>query len=306
MVAMSVLDSWENPSGVSLIRWPLRLSSTLWRSAIWDGLPTSRGTDIQAGSVNADWTFYCLAERSTTAVSVVRAKVLSRGVFVKSCASVMAVTHHRLDSANPVMKLTFLSDMHLSRAFEVLVSGLSLLLLSPLMIFVGLSILVSAGPPILYRAERVGRGGRTFLLYKFRTMVGNARGGGGALTVEGDVRITRIGRILRRSKMDELPQLINVLRGEMCFVGPRPEDPRYVALYSDAQLKVLDVKPGITSPASLRYKNEAALLHADNWEQEYVERILPDKLSLELDYLARRSFWTDLSLIFRTISGIVR
>ncbi len=126
------------------------------------------------------------------------------------------------------------------------------------------------------------------------------------LTLNGDTRITPIGRLLRRYKLDELPQLLNVLKGEMSFVGPRPEDPVYVAKYTTEQLQVLNFRPGITSPASLHYRNEQALLTDKNWEQVYLGEILPHKLAIEMEYLLQRSVWTDLKVIFNTIGGIVR
>jgi lipopolysaccharide/colanic/teichoic acid biosynthesis glycosyltransferase len=129
---------------------------------------------------------------------------------------------------------------------------------------------------------------------------------GPGITTAGDARITKLGGFLRRWKIDELPQLINVVRGEMALVGPRPEDPRYVASYSTQQRSVLDVRPGITSPASLVYREETELLSGDNWERRYREEILPHKIALELEYMKRRSLWTDLGLIFRTLRGILK
>ena len=124
---------------------------------------------------------------------------------------------------------------------------------------------------------------------------------GPGITVADDRRITPVGRWLRRTRLDELPQLFNVLKGDMALVGPRPEDPRYVARYTDEQRQVLRARPGITSRASLYYRDEAALLIGDDWERVYVEEIMPHKIALELDYLARRSIWSDLNLIFRTV-----
>jgi lipopolysaccharide/colanic/teichoic acid biosynthesis glycosyltransferase len=126
--------------------------------------------------------------------------------------------------------------------------------------------------------------------------------GGPAITAAGDVRITQVGRVLRGSKLDELPQLVNVLRGEMSLVGPRPEDPRYVALYDFLQRAVLTTRPGITSPASVHFRREEELLTGKEWEQRYVERILPAKLAIDLDYLRRRTVWSDLGVIVATLA----
>jgi len=124
-------------------------------------------------------------------------------------------------------------------------------------------------------------------------------------TTAGDRRITRVGRLLRRSKIDELPQLVNVWKGEMSLVGPRPEDPRYVALYTPEQRRVLAVKPGITSPASLQYRHEEELLAGEDWEQVYVEQVMPHKLAIDLEYLQRRTVWTDLGVIWQTVVALL-
>ena len=137
-------------------------------------------------------------------------------------------------------------------------------------------------------------------------MVAGAALGGPAITTDRDTRVTRVGRTLRRTKIDELPQLVNVLLGDMSFVGPRPEDPRYVSLFSRQQLAVLEVRPGITSPASLMYRDEERLLVGGDWEDLYVRRILPAKLAVDLDYLHRRTVWTDLGVILATVCPVSR
>ena len=144
--------------------------------------------------------------------------------------------------------------MNARRVAGVALCLLALLLLLPVMLAAALAVLLTDGRPVLYRAERVGRDGRPFHLLKFRTMTAGAAGP--AVTGSADPRITQVGRLLRRTKLDELPQLVNVLRGEMNLVGPRPEDPRFVALYSSQQREVLSVRPGITSPAAVRYRHE--------------------------------------------------
>lgn len=143
-----------------------------------------------------------------------------------------------------------------------------------------------------------------FKLMKFRSMVVNADAVGPGITTSGDPRITPIGRILRKSKLDELPQLINVLRGEMSIVGPRPEDPRYVALYTDEQKRVLEVRPGITSLASILYRHEEAILTGQDWEKHYVETVMPAKLAADLEYVNNVSLSNDIRIILKTIRAL--
>jgi len=190
------------------------------------------------------------------------------------------------------------------RLVDVLAAGLGFALLVPLWVAVALVILLCDGSPVLFRQERVGRGGQPFQLWKFRTM--RVAAGGGLLTVAGDPRITRLGGFLRRTKLDELPQLWNVLRGDMSLVGPRPEVRRYVERYTPDQRRVLDLTPGVTDPASLAYVDEENVLaeYIDP-ESAYVERILPDKIQLNLDYAAHATVASDLALIFRTIVRLV-
>lgn len=192
------------------------------------------------------------------------------------------------------------------RLVDVLAAAAGLLILSPVLLALALWVKLSSPGPIFYRARRVGQGGQPFHLYKFRTMVADADRRGPGITTAGDSRITPVGRFLRRTKLDELPQLLNVLKGEMSLVGPRPEDPRYVALYNAEQQRVLQVRPGITSPASLQYRNESELLRGRDWETVYTQEILPHKLALELDYLQKRSVWRDLSLIGQTVLSLWR
>jgi lipopolysaccharide/colanic/teichoic acid biosynthesis glycosyltransferase len=192
------------------------------------------------------------------------------------------------------------------RLFDILASTLGLLVLSPLCLLLALAVWLDSPGPVFYRASRIGRHGAPFRLFKFRTMLADADRRGPAVTAAGDPRVTRVGRFLRRAKLDELPQLFNVLKGEMSLVGPRPEDPRYVALFTPQQRQVLSVRPGITSPASLHYRQESTLLQGPDWERTYVDHILPHKLALELDYLSRRTLLTDLSLIFRTLWSLLR
>jgi len=186
------------------------------------------------------------------------------------------------------------------RAFDVLASLIGLILLSPLFVFIGLLIKLDSPGPVFYRGERIGKDGKPFWMYKFRTMRHVLTDMGPRVTARDDPRVTRVGHILRDTKLNELPQLINVLKGEMSLVGPRPEDPQYVAIYTPQQRRVLSVAPGITSIASIIYCNEETLLSQDTLESTYVNVIMPDKLGLDIEYIAHRSFLVDLDIVFRT------
>ncbi|HMN77397.1 MAG TPA: sugar transferase [Burkholderiaceae bacterium] len=187
------------------------------------------------------------------------------------------------------------------RAFDIILAGLALLLLAPLLVALGLWVRLDSPGPALFRQERVGRFGRTFRIHKFRTMVDGAPGP--QITVGADARITRAGAWLRAKKLDELPQLIDVLAGDMSLVGPRPELPRYVALYPDAlREKVLSVRPGITDPVSLGMADESArLARAADPEREYVEVLMPAKLREAAAYAERATLWSDLQVLARTL-----
>jgi lipopolysaccharide/colanic/teichoic acid biosynthesis glycosyltransferase len=179
-----------------------------------------------------------------------------------------------------------------------------LVLLAPVMLLLALLVRLSSPGPVFFLQERVGHAGRLFRIYKFRTMRVNR--GGPQVTSGADPRVTPIGAWLRRWKLDELPQLLNVVRGEMALVGPRPEVPRYVAHYTAEQQKVLSVPPGITGLTQLRYRNEEELLRdAADPESVYVKEILPAKLALDLEYLRRRGAWTDLCLMVRTFTRVL-
>ncbi len=192
------------------------------------------------------------------------------------------------------------------RAFDLLGAVLALLLLSPVMLTVALWIKLDSPGAVFFRQERVGRFGVPFRIHKFRTMREGA--GGLPLTVGDDARITRAGHFLRRTRLDELPQFIDVLQGTMSLVGPRPEVPRYVALYPAAlRDRALAVRPGLTDPASLAYIDEARLLAAAaDPEREYVERILPVKLQAAVDYAERASLLNDLAVLARTARALLR
>lgn len=190
------------------------------------------------------------------------------------------------------------------RLFDVLTSGCGLLVLAPLLLLVALWVKLDSPGPVLFRQERVGRFGRPFFIHKFRTMRVEP---GPVITIGQDPRITPSGAWLRRTKLDELPQLWDVLRGAMSLVGPRPEVPRYVALYPlELREQVLSVRPGITDPASLAFRNEAELLAAaDDPEREYVEVVMLEKLKLAADYAGRASMTSDLRLILATIARML-
>jgi len=191
------------------------------------------------------------------------------------------------------------------RAFDLLAAALGLAVLAPLLLAVAVWIRLDSPGPVLFRQTRVGRFGRPFTIHKFRTMRVEP---GAALTVGADPRITRAGRLLRQTKLDELPQLWDVLRGAMSLVGPRPELPRYVALYpAELRDRVLAVRPGITDPASLAFSREAEqLAAAADPEREYIEVILPAKLRLSAEYAARASLGGDLRLIWATLLRVLR
>jgi len=190
----------------------------------------------------------------------------------------------------------------MKRLFDLCWTLPGLLVLWPAFFVIALLIKLDDGGLVFFRQVRVGRSGRAFRVWKFRTMIAHAEQLGAPLTVGEDPRTTRFGRWLRRSKLDELPQLFNVLAGEMSLVGPRPEVPRYVALYSPDQRRVLDLMPGITDPASIAYRHENDLLaRAPDPERHYISVILPAKIRINLDYAARATRWTDLVVLLDTL-----
>ena len=201
----------------------------------------------------------------------------------------------------------------MKRLFDITASGLGLLVLSPLFLILAVWIKLDSPGPVFYRQVRVGRGNKDFRLFKFRSMrVGSDKKG--LITVGGhDPRVTRSGYYIRKYKLDELPQLINVFIGDMSLVGPRPEVRKYVDLYTSEQLHVLDVRPGITDMASIRYRNENELLEHENElleqaadpEQYYRDVVMQDKLRINLEYVAGHSFIKDLKIIFMTFKAVV-
>jgi lipopolysaccharide/colanic/teichoic acid biosynthesis glycosyltransferase len=195
----------------------------------------------------------------------------------------------------------------MKRLFDVVLSLLGLIVLSPVLTALALTIKLTSPGPVYYRGLRVGRRGRPFHILKFRTMVANAEQLGGTSTANGDARVTPIGRVLRRYKLDELPQLINVLRGEMSFVGPRPEVQEYVDLYTTAEMPILELRPGITDWASIWNSDEGAILAgAADPDRAYLEFIRPTKLKLQLLYAERHTLWIDCKILWYTASKLVR
>lgn len=194
------------------------------------------------------------------------------------------------------------------RLFDLLLSSIGLLLLAPLLLLIAVLVKVDSPGPVMFRQERVGRFGQPFRIHKFRTMRHEPAGQGLQITVGADRRITRVGGFLRASKLDELPQLLDVWLGDMSLVGPRPEVPRYVAHYpAGLREKVLSVRPGITDIASIEYRDESSVLaRAADPERAYIDEVLPHKLALAARYVERSSLWLDVWLIWRTVVAIVR
>ena len=193
------------------------------------------------------------------------------------------------------------------RAMDIVLSACALAVLWPLLLLIALAIWIDDPGPVFYRQVRVGRNGKTFRIFKFRSMVMDADKKGLAITVGRDSRITRVGAVLRKTKLDELAQLLNVLFGQMSFVGPRPEVPKYVELYTPYQRQVLLVRPGITDYASIAYRNENDLLAgAPNPEAMYIEQIMPDKIELNMKDLREISPLADIRLILKTIVAVIK
>lgn len=194
----------------------------------------------------------------------------------------------------------------MKRVLDVVVAGAGLVLLLPLMTGVALGVRLTSPGPVFYLAERVGRHGRPFRMVKFRSMVAGADHTGPLVTAGGDPRVTPIGRVLRRTKIDELPSLWNVLRGEMSLVGPRPENPRDAARYTPEQRRVLSVRPGITSLATIAYRHEEELLMGTPDLDARYHEIMQQKLALDLQYVDRRSLGLDCAILARTLLALFR
>ncbi|MBQ2947575.1 MAG: sugar transferase [Clostridia bacterium] len=198
-------------------------------------------------------------------------------------------------------------QLALKRLMDVTVSGAALFVLWPVLLLVAAAIKIDDPGPVFFRQVRVGRNGKEFRIFKFRTMVVDADKKGLQITVGRDSRITRVGAFLRKTKLDELAQLLNVFVGEMSFVGPRPEVPKYVNLYTPYQRQVLLVRPGITDYASIAYRNENDMLEgAEDPERMYIDVIMPDKIELNMKYLREISPVADIRLIFSTIIAVIK
>lgn len=195
----------------------------------------------------------------------------------------------------------------LKRLFDILASLILLIILSPLFIIFSIMIKLDSKGPIMFKQNRVTENGRIFKIFKFRTMVENADKNGSQVTVKNDNRVTKIGKFLRKFRLDEIPQLINILIGDMSFVGTRPEVPKYVELYTDEMKATLLMKAGVTSLASIKFKDEEKLLQMDgNIDKIYIENILPQKMQYNLEYLKRFNFFYDIKLMFMTLFAVVK
>lgn len=194
----------------------------------------------------------------------------------------------------------------IKRLFDVVAVIIGLLFLSPLLLLIAGLIKLEDGESVFYRGIRVGLHGKPFRIFKFRTMVVDAERLGASSTADDDQRITKVGKVLRRYKLDELPQLINVLVGDMSLVGPRPEVKKFTDLYTEEEKAILTIRPGITDWASLWNSDEGALLKGSvDPDRDYLEKIRPEKIRLQLKYVRERSFWTDLGIIFLTLKTIL-
>ncbi len=196
--------------------------------------------------------------------------------------------------------------MIVKRISDLLLSAIGLVILSPIFFIFAVWIKLDSTGPVFFRQVRVGLHGKPFRIYKFRTMIADAESKGRQITVGDDLRITTSGRFFRRYKLDEFPQLINVLLGDMSLVGPRPEVPRYVDMFQNEYREILTVKPGITDYAAIEFRDEEQILKKyDHPEEGYVKEVLPRKIKLYNKYLSERGLWTDLKLIFRTLQKLV-
>lgn len=193
----------------------------------------------------------------------------------------------------------------MKRAFDFSVALAGLVMTSPILAAAALAVKLSSPGPAFYAGPRVGRGGELFEIHKLRTMRTGADTAGPAVTAGDDPRVTAVGRMLRRTKLDELPQLWNVVKGDMSLVGPRPEHPAFVARYTAEQRRLLDVRPGMTGPSALAFIDEEQELRGGRAEERYVDRVMPQKLDLELRYLERASFRSDLGVLLRTAALVL-
>lgn len=193
------------------------------------------------------------------------------------------------------------------RIFDIIVASLLVVILSPILLFLSILIKIDSPGPVMFRQVRVTTYGKPFRIFKFRTMVNNADKIGTQVTTKGDSRVTRMGKMLRGCRLDELPQLFNVLKGEMSFVGTRPEVEKYVAHYTDEMKATLLMPAGITSRASIEYKDEERLLEsAENVDEVYIHQVLPEKMKYNLRAIEKFSFWDDIKTMFATVIAVIK
>lgn len=223
----------------------------------------------------------------------------------------------RWDKLPPEMRNAAVSEYYLKlrkknfslfckRVFDIVVSLLMLIILSPVFLVLAIAIKIDSRGPVFFRQERVTQYGRTFRIFKFRTMVVNAEAIGSQVTSKGDSRVTRVGKFLRKCRLDEIPQLIDIFRGTMTFVGTRPEVPKYVEKYTDEMRATLLLPAGVTSVASIKYKDEAEVLEsAENVDEAYVEKVLPEKMKYNLQSLERYNFFRDIGVMFWTVFAVL-
>ncbi len=199
------------------------------------------------------------------------------------------------------------ASLLIKRLFDIAVSALMLLLASPLFLILAIAIKLDSPGPVFYRQERVTQYGKAFRIFKFRSMVSNADKIGTQVTVGNDRRITRMGKLIRKCRLDEVSQLIDIFRGTMTFVGTRPEVPKYVAAYTPEMMATLLLPAGVTSLASIQYKDEDALLaDTEDADKTYVEEILPQKMKYNLDALENFSFWSDIKVMIQTVAAVLK
>jgi lipopolysaccharide/colanic/teichoic acid biosynthesis glycosyltransferase len=191
------------------------------------------------------------------------------------------------------------------RFIDITISLLALILLAPVFLILAVVIKLTSRGPVFYEGRRVGRGGEIFLMHKFRSMVVNADQMGTDLTPHGDPRVTRVGRFLRRTKVDEIPQIIDILRGKMSLVGPRPESPLYARYYDERQKHVLSVRPGMLGPAQIKYRHEELMLKdKEDPDAYYIRELMPRKLEIDLDYVENMNFLLDVGILFKSLLAV--
>lgn len=195
----------------------------------------------------------------------------------------------------------------IKRIFDIVIALITLIILSPIFVAISIAIKADSRGPVMFRQVRVTQYGRRFRIFKFRTMVNNAEKLGAQVTAKDDIRITKIGRLLRKLRLDEIPQLFNIITGDMSFVGTRPEVPKYVERYTDGMMATLLLPAGVTSEASIKYKDEESLLeNADNVDMIYVDTVLPEKMKFNLRSIEKFNLWADMKLMIRTVEAVFK